>query len=195
MPKPHTFPTLYDEVLQLRIGLLKRDGLLTLGEIHSGTVSWSSNGNTTDRIGITVDMLSESPYVELAYSYGGQSRNYRVRLVSVPSNRGAGEIWYFLCPQTGKRCRILYMVGGWFLHREAFNGVYYDSQIQSKNMREYIRLIGPLFKQDKLYDELHKPYFKTHYAGKPTKRYARIKKKLDYKVSDEDYKRVMARIF
>lgn len=195
MPKPRTFPTLYDEVLKLRIGLLKRDGFLTAGVVRSGAVSWSSNGNTTDRIGITVDMLSESPYVELAYSYDGQSRKYRVRLVSEPSNLGAGEVWYFLCPYTGKRCRVLYMVGGWFLHREAFNGVYYDSQIQSKKMREYIRVIGPVFKHDKLYEELHKPYFKTHYNGQPTKRYARIKKKLDYKVSVEDYERIMGGMF
>ena len=195
MPKPRTLPTLYDEVLQISLSKLREWDYLRPGHCKSGTITWSRNEVQTDRIGITVDMLSESPYVELAYSYDGQSRKYRVRLVSVPSNLGAGEVWYFLCPQTGKRCRVLYMVGGWFLHREAFRGVYYDSQIQSKKMRDYIRVIGPLFEVDKLYEELHKPYFKTHYNGQPTKRYARIKKKLDYKVSVEDYKRVMAVVF
>ena len=142
-------------------------------------------------------MASVPPYIELDYKYRDEPRKYRVRLVSVPSNLGAGEVWYFLCPHTGKRCRILYSVGGWFLHREAFRRVYYDSQVQSKKTRNYMHVVGPLFKTDKLYDELYKPYFKRYYAGKPTKRYARIQKKLERseKVSVENYEKVVAGIF
>ena len=197
MPRSSTIPTLYDEVLQLKIGLLNRDGFLTPGASRSGTVSWSSNGNRTASIGITVDMHTAPPYIELDYKFRDEPRNYRIRLVSVPSNLGAGEVWYFLCPHTGKRCRILYSVGGWFLHREAFNGVFYDSQVQSKRVRDYMNAVGPLFEVDKLYDELHKPYFKRYYNGQPTKRYISIKKKIEQseRVSVEDYERVLAGIF
>lgn len=197
MPKPSTFPTLYDEVLQLNICKLNKDNFITPGIIRSGSVTWSWNGNNTASIGITVNMLSASPYMELDYKYGDDPRKYQVRLVSVPSNLRVGEVWYFLCPNTGKRCRILYSIGGWFLHREAFNGVFYDSQIQSKKMRNYMNVVGPLFKVDKLYDELHKPYFKRYYAGQPTKRYISIKKKIEQseRVSVEDYERVLAGIF
>ena len=178
MPKPSSFPTLFDSALQLNIDKLKRDGFLIPGRIRPGTSTWSRNGNKTGSISFTADMASAPPYIELDYKYGDEPRKYRVRLVSVPSNLGEGEVWYFLCPHTGKRCRILYSVGGWFLHREAHKGVYYDSQTRSKKMRAFDRIYGPLFKADKLYKELHKPYFKPYYKGKPTKRHICINKKL-----------------
>lgn len=197
MPRSSTIPTLYDEVLQLNICKLNKDNFITPGIERSGTITWSRNGNKRASIGITVNMRSASPYVELDYSYNDQPRKYQVRLVSVPSNLGSGEVWYFLCPHTGKRCRILYLIGGLFLHREAFNGVFYDSQVQSKKMRNYMNVVGPLSKVDKLYEELHKPYFKRYYNGQPTKRYARIQKQLEQseRVSVEDYERVLAGIF
>ena len=61
-----------------------------------------------------------------------EPRNYKVYLTSTPSNLNRGEIWYFICPQTKKRCRKLYSIGGYFLHREAFNGCMYKIQIESK---------------------------------------------------------------
>ena len=114
------------------------------------------------------------PYVELRYTCRGISKNYSVHLVSVLSNLGAGEVWYFLCPHTGKRCRILYCVDGEFLHREAFRNVYYDSQVRGKKMRGYDKLIGPLFKIDKMKDEADKPYYKKYYRGVPTRKYRRV---------------------
>ena len=195
MGRHSSLPALYDAVLQINISKLKEWGYLNPGHRKRGTITWSRNGHVTDSIGITADTSTALPYIELAYTYNGQSRKYRVRLVWVPSNLGTGKVWYFLCPDTGKRCRILYYVAGWFLHREAFNGVYYDSQIQSQKLRNYVRVVGPLFKQDKLYEELRKPYFKSHYNGRPTKRYARIRKILNYRVSVEDYGKVSAGIF
>lgn len=49
-------------------------------------------------------------------------------------------------------------------------------------MRTFDRIYGPLYKHTMLCEELHKPYFKSHYAGKPTKRYIRINREL-YKAS------------
>ena len=40
----------------------------------------------------------------------------------VPSNLEEGIVWYFLCPETGKRCGKLYLQGTRFLHREAAKG-------------------------------------------------------------------------
>ena len=192
----YSFPTLYDEVLQVSISMLREWDYLKPGHWKSGTITWSRNGNKTGSIGISVHMDEESPYVELDYKYNDEPRNYRIRLVSVPSNLGIGKVWYFLCPQTGKRCRKLYSVGGWFLHREAFNGVYYDSQIRSKQMRYYDKMFGPMYQTDRLYGELHKPYFKRYYNGQPTKRYIRINKKLHAasQVSVEDWERAVVGI-
>ncbi len=174
MPKPHTFPTLYNEALQISISKLKGWGYLDPEQFKSGTLNWSRNGNPTGSISIQVNTHSEQPYIELDYKYRDEPRNYKVRLVSIPSNLGKGLIWYFLCPQTKKRCRKLYSIGGYFLHREAFKGCMYETQTQSKKYRQLDKILGAYFKSDNLYSELYKKNFKKTYAGKPTKRYLRI---------------------
>ena len=123
MPKPHTFPTLYNEALQIHISKLKGWGYLDPEQIKSGTLNWSRNGNPTGSISIQVNTHSEQPYLELDYKYRDEAPiNYRVQLVSALSNLGKGVVWYFVCPHTKKRCRKLYSIGGYFLHREAFSG-------------------------------------------------------------------------
>ena len=174
MPKPHTFPTLYNEALQISISKLKEWEYLNPEQIKSGTITWSRNGRQTGSISIKVNTHSEQPYIELDYKYRDEPRNYKVRLVSLPSNLGKGLIWYFLCPHTNKRCRKLYLIGGYFLHREAFNGCMYETQTQSKKYRQLDKTLGAYFKSDNLYSELYKKNFKKTYAGKPTKRYLRI---------------------
>ena len=174
MPKPHTFPTLYNEALQIHISKLKGWGYLDPEQIKSGTLNWSRNGSQTGSISIKVNTKSEQPYIELDYKYRDEPRNYKVYLTSTPSNLNRGEIWYFICPQTKKRCRKLYSIGGYFLHREAFNGCMYETQTQSKKYRQLDKTLGAYFEIDNLYEELYKKNFKKTYAGKPTKRYLRI---------------------
>lgn len=174
MQKPHTFPTLYNEALQISISKLKEWEYLNPEQIKSGTLTWSRNGNKTGSISIRVNTQSEQPYIELDYKYKDEPRNYKVSLVSMPSNLGKGLIWYFLCPETNKRCRKLYSVGGYFLHREAFNGCMYETQTQSKKYRQLDKTLGAYFKTDDLYSQLYQKHFKKTYAGKPTKKYLRI---------------------
>ncbi len=174
MPKPHTFPTLYNEVLQVSITKLKEWEYLNPEQIKSGTLTWSRNENKIGSISIRVNTRIEKPYIELNYKYSDEPRNYKVRLVSIPSNLGKGHIWYFLCPQTNKCCRKLYSIGGYFLHREAFNGCMYETQTQSKKYRQLDKTFGAYFRKDDLYSQLHQKYFKKTYAGKPTKKYLRI---------------------
>ena len=174
MPKPHTFPTLYNEALQISISKLKEWEFLNPEQIKSGTITWSWNGSQTGSISIKVNTHSEQPYIELDYKYRDEPRNYKVYLTSTPSNLNKGEIWYFICPQTKKRCRKLYLIGGYFLHREAFNGCMYETQTQSKKYRELDKTFGAYFEIDNLYEELYKKNFKKTYAGKPTKKYLRI---------------------
>ena len=174
MPKPYTFPTLYDDALQLNIAKLNEWEYLSPNQIKSGTLTWSKNGNNTGSISIKVNTYSEQPYIELNYKYRDESRNYKVNLVSMPSNLGKGLIWYFLCPQTNKRCRIIYSIGGYFLHRDAFKGVMYESQILSKKYRSTFGTITKYFDSHKDYVELYSKNFKKSYAGKPTKRFLRL---------------------
>ena len=143
-------------------------------QIKSGTLTWSRNGNPTGSISIQVNTHSKQPYIELDYKYRDEPRNYKVYLTSTLSNLNRGEIWYFICPQTKKRCRKLYSIGGYFLHREAFNGCMYETQTQNKKYRELDKTFGAYFEIDNLYSELYKKNFKKTYAGKPTKKYLRI---------------------
>lgn len=194
MQKPSTFPTLYNEALQINISKLKGWGYLAPGQIKSGTINWSRNGNRTGSISIKVNTQNlTKPYIELDYKYRDEPRNYKVYLTSTPSNLNRGEIWYFLCPTTNKRCRILYSIGGYFLHREAFPGCMYEIQTQSKKYRELYKPIGTFLWSDTLYNEIYKKHFKKTYAGKPTKRYLRIMKKIEEteSIPIERFKRLM----
>lgn len=189
MPKPYTFPTLYNEALQISISKLKEWEYLNPEQIKSGTLNWSSNGNPTGSISIQVNTHSEQPYIELNYKYRNEPRNYKLSLVSMPSNLGRGVIWYFLCPQTNKRCRKLYSIDGYFLHREAFNGCMYETQTQSKKYRQLDKSVGAYLKADELYSKLYQKHFKKTYSGKPTKKYLRIMEQIQ-KYESLSFKRV-----
>lgn len=178
MPKTRTFPTLYDEVIQLRISRLKEWGYLHPNQIQNGTVTWSRQGEVTDSISIRVNTLHSHPFVEVDYKVRGEKRIYQIPLVSIPSNLGKGKIWYFLCPSSQKRCKKLYSIGGYFLHREAFKGCMYESQAQSKQYRFLEKHYGAYFRSDSLYEQLNKKHFKKTYAGKPTKKYLKIMKQI-----------------
>ncbi len=178
MPKFPTFPILYDDVLKLSISKLKEWHYLEPEQIKSGSIHWNTNGNQKSNITIRVNTQSEQPYIELNYLYHNTPRNYKIQLVTQPSNLGKGQIWYFKCPVTKKHCRKLYLINGYFLHREAFNGCMYKTQTQSKKAREIEKKLRPLFKKDYLSKELDKKYFKKVYAGKPTKRYLRLMKQV-----------------
>ena len=175
MAKPCTFPTLYDDCLQLDISFLRKQGYLNPDQWKSGTITWSRNGNKTASISIQVNTQPESLYLELDYKCNEAPINYRVQLVSAPSNLGKGVVWYFVCSHTGKRCRKLYLIGGYFLHREAFKGCMYKIQTESKRERQTTRKYKPMWKGNE-YDQLQAKHFKHYYNGNPTKRYLQIMK-------------------
>jgi len=174
MPKPHTFPTLYDEVKTVSIFFLAKHGYLKSNQLKAGSIHWSRNGEKTGSISIRVCTYSENPFIEFDYQCNQQPINYKVQLVSALSNLGKGFVWYFVCPKTGVRCRKLYLADTYFYHRSAFNGCMYETQTQSKKSRYLDKTLGAYFKSDNLYSELNKKHFKKTYAGKPTKKYLRI---------------------
>ena len=178
MPRFTTYPTLYDDVLQLRLSKLKEWDYLKPNQFKSGTLKWSTNGRETGSIQIAVNTRTENPYLEMKYEFRKEPRNYKVSLVSIPSNLGKGRVWYFLCPHTKKRCRVLYSISGYFYHREAFIGCMYESQTKSKHWRMLEKTFGVAFRADKIYDELFSQYLKRCYKGKPTKRFKKLKAEL-----------------
>lgn len=175
MAKFPTYPTLYDDLKTVSISFLTKHGYLKPNLWQSGTINWSRNGNKTGSISIVVNTQTESPYLELDYKCNEAPINYRVQLISAPSNLGKGIVWYFVCPNTGKRCRKLYLADTYFYHRSAFRGCMYEIQTKSKKDRQMTQKYKPLYKGNE-YDQLQAKYFKAYYNGEPTKRFLRIMK-------------------
>ncbi len=95
-------------------------------------------------------------------------------LKSLPSNLGKGRVWYFLCPDTGKRCRKLYWINSQFSSRHAFPDAMYRSQAESRRdriLRRYITLAGTTKNPKAEWDNSDQQHFRAYYRGKPTRRY------------------------
>jgi hypothetical protein len=183
MAKPATFPTLYDQCATVTISFLKNHKYLEPGGWKTGTISWSQGEGelriVTGTINIEVNRQTERPYIELNYKTKDNPINYRVQLVSIPSNIGKGIIWYFVCPNTGKRCRKLYLINGYFLHRKAFKDCFYEKQTRSHKSRKFHKYYENFFGIDKIYEQIYCSYFKNNYAGRLTKRYQKLMMKIN----------------
>jgi hypothetical protein len=179
MAKFSTFPTLYDNVLQLQMSKLVSFGYLQPDQRIDTNLVWSSGGEKRGEISMMVDTRSETPFIELDYKFQDQPRKYRINIVSINSNLGKGLIYYFVCPHTNRRCRTLYSISGYFYHRRAFNGCMYECQTLSKRIRSLTSLYGFAFADDSINEQLYKKNFKKTYAGKPTKRYIKLSKQLE----------------
>lgn len=61
--------------------------------------------------------------------------SYKVNFVSVPSNLGKGQVYYFLCPFSQLRCKTLFMGYGslYFKSLKAYSHrIYYPLQLSSR---------------------------------------------------------------
>lgn len=194
MPKPYTFPYLFDELKNISISKLIEWSYLKENSHKSGVVTWTNRYNeVTSRIDIEVNVNQQ--YVNLSYTSNETVYNYNVDLVTVPSNLGKGKIWYFICAYTGKRCRILHLIDGKFLHRSALKSGMYSKQTSSKKWRQIERVYGSYFDCEKYYEQLYKKHFKKFYNGKPTKRYLKLMSEIAQaeRVSVQDIERLMVK--
>jgi hypothetical protein len=178
MPKPHTFPLLFDEVNQLSTTMLKKYQYLEKNTLKSGVFSWLRNGIEIGSIRVHTRIYDTRGTITLMYSCNGTDYNYKVRLVTIPSNIGNGVLWYFICPFTGKRCRKLYLISERFMHRTALSSGMYTTQTHSKKWRDIEKIYGNYFDVDSYYRQLYKKHFKKYYNGKPTKRYKMLMEKI-----------------
>lgn len=179
MPKPSTNPLLFDNTKSLNMGFLKKQGYLKSNQIQSGNVFWKCNGHQTGSISIQVNTSLGNPYLQLDYKHGESLIKYRVNLIGKVSNLGLGIVWYFVCPNTGKHCRKLYLSSGYFYHRSACKDGMYERQTLSKNHRAIERTMNLYFRSDNLYEQIYKKHFKKQYAGKPTKRYLKLTQQIE----------------
>lgn len=171
------YPKTIEDCLTISIKKLNEWNYLTNG-IKSGTISWSTNGVAHSKIDIKVIFTDLENCIILDYKCNGEPINYKVRIESLASNLGKGTVKYFVCPRTGKYCRKLYLHNSYFLHREAFKGMFYQKQLESKKSRNLFRVFDKIMLSDEVYEERYKKYFKTHYKGLPTKKYLKLENKI-----------------
>lgn len=182
--------TILNDALRLTTADLKKLGYLQPNRIRSGIVRW---GDGFASISVTTDTRPGSPYIEFDYTKQGRELSYSLELVPKPSNLNIGIVWYFRCAVSGKLCRVLYSIGDRFVHREAYSGVMYDCQTKSRKWRDLQHYYGPMLKADAEAGKFYKPYHKTHYRGRPTRKYRRILylRQWTMRMSDDDVARMI----
>ena len=173
-------PTLIDELRSFTLSDLKKLGYLKKDKFISGTMNWiNSYDEVTSSISLAVNNSHPNMYLELSYNCNDESINYKVNIVSAPSNLGRGDVLYFLCPFTNQRCRKLHLLNGKFMHRSALVNPLYSKQIESKHWRGLTKSFGAPFELDNLYEKLFSKGFKKYYKGKPTKKFQKLLNKIE----------------
>ena len=174
-----------------------RNGCIVQGEETLGVLEWTKGQAVQYRCKMTTD----EKYLQLTYSItnrqGKSSEyDYKIFIDEVKSNLGKGTILYFICPESGKRSRILVSAYGEpkFLNREHYQTkyglrVYYGCQQTSKNDYHNTRYFDLKRKVDRLESELNEKHRNTHYRGRPTKDQERLTE-LKIKMEFHNHKRI-----
>lgn len=179
MAKWPTSPILLEECCSFTISDLIRLGYLdTDSSVDSGTLSCTRGYNVYSQANISVNIQADKPFISIEYWIGAKRIKYNVGLFSKTSNIGRGVVWFFICPVTGKRCRKLYLINNYFVHRAAFSGCIYTNQSYSHTRRRYYGQMEKLRRIEKITSCMNKPYFKHEYKGKTTKRFLKIRRLL-----------------
>lgn len=166
--------------LRISLSYLFKRGYLIRGAEISSALSWSDNwGNNTGTVGIKTCFKDSEKWIRLVYTVTDNrtgekiNRDYKVYITSIDSNLGKGKVYYFVCPVSGSRCRILYRAYGshYFRCRTAYRyRLYYYAQSISK----YSYATERFFKLEKDIEKLNKTRLKTTYRGKETRTYKRL---------------------
>lgn len=176
MGRNYTGATTTAECTRIELSALIRWGYFKKGCIVSGNIKWT-NGNA---ISISVDYTEQNPVMTVIYTVTDHSTgqkypyNYDIDLVKRPSNLGKGEVLFFVCPDSGRRCRILYRAYGYhkWKCREAYqNRIYYPLQVCSKRGKYNDRY----WQLEHKLDEYRKGRKSYTYNGKETKRAAKVR--------------------
>lgn len=165
-----------DDVPQLHIAALRELDMINPGELNSVTITLRERRYNQIKVNTYVNLMDHNSYVELIYNHWNHQRKYKVQLTCIESNIGSGVIWYFICPKTNKRCRILYFIDGYFYHRDAFPGYLYESQIKKTGLAAMAKSLCGLSKSEQEVKSFYSKYRKKYYAGKPTKLFIKIMK-------------------
>ena len=169
--------TIYDGS-QINISDLVRQGVIQRGQANFVSWVWKENGVAKRDIRILAVYLNSAQYVRFIYTLTRKNGekvevDYEIELIERPSNLGVGKVLFFKCPVSQKPCRKLYLSydSTIFKSQKAYqNRIYYPSQQSAKRSRsndQYWHFKNQI-------EQLSKGRVVEVYAGKTTKRAARI---------------------
>ncbi len=117
--------TTKEELKRIDVRYMRKAGLLMPN--HTGTLSWTSNGNPSGKIGYTM----RKNVMILSYTFQHQNEDWKPVEQTVPISRTScnygGERPWFHCPICQTRVAILYLVSDLFRCRHCHN-IPYSSQ-------------------------------------------------------------------
>ena len=164
-----------NEVIRIELSYLLKNKYIEKGCIKQLNLSWTNGSNIT----VITCYKDDDKYIRLIHTTTnnrtGESKDYdyKIKLTTIPSNLGIGEIVYFLCPQTGRKARILYKCYGSEIWKSRFSyktRIYYQSQIASK-----LNVYNDKFwKLERLIEKIEPTVRKQQYKGKATRLMTRI---------------------
>ena len=156
-----------DRLLSISVTSLKRIGYLRPDSRQAGTIHWSQgHGPRVASMGVVTDTTFEVATVEFVYTDpDGRQHDDFLLLRWKRSNLDKGGFYYFVCPVTGRSCRKLYLIGGRFVSRYAFNAPYRSQTVGPAGRRSLFYLLA---KYSKFEDLAAQPHRKETYRGKLT---------------------------
>ena len=177
MGRDRTGAIFTSEARRLELSFLLKKGFIKKNARIQGTINWSIRDEPTGNMAILSNYTSDEKYIRVSYTATDlkgvkTDYNYQIDLVEVDSNLGKGKVLYMICPESGKRCRILYLAywANKFKCREAYqNRLYFSTQKCSKLdfwNTKYFEMVSKIEKFGSLRTTTHK--------GKPTKRALRF---------------------
>jgi hypothetical protein len=182
MPRPSNYPITYEDCKSIEIKILKKNNYLQANQLNECMIRWYINEETTGRMQLIVNTLTAKPYIELIYTLNEEGIQYKVQLIKEKSNLGIGEIWYFICPFTNKRCRKLYLLNKYFSHRNRFKGVFYEKQILSKSNRKILGIFSKIDQINNAIEETESKHFRRYYNKAKTKRLIKLRKIINQEI-------------
>lgn len=170
-----------DSLKQVSVSFLRKHGYFNEGW-HSGTITWSRNGEKTGNISAQSFIGEYEQYVKFIYTqtdrHTGEKNDfdYKIPLTASPCYFGGKRYW-FTCPwyangvYCGRRVGVLYLGGKHFACRHC-----YDLTYNSRNLSGISKVAGQTISFPEL-DKLEIEVKRRHYAGKMTRRYKRYLKR------------------
>ena len=143
---------------QIDLRELKRKGLLKPG--RTGELRWKDSKPVNYTIAQTQMTLEYGSWV-FGFDRGGVVLNQTIQLDYTPCYYGGKRTW-FLCPNCGKRCVVLYGVNRTFLCRKC-HGLTYACQNETQYKRTWRKVekllsnLGITLSNNCQYYSLHKP--------------------------------------